>query len=126
MLQDPDGKYGTTAMAAYMFDEGAGPYDSAELKRRLTRIGATLGASNTQEYMYVSFSTPSAYKDEAFELLRLAINAPRFDAEPIARARAQYLNSVEAAAAAARSTSPARRSAAASTASIPWRSTWPA
>jgi zinc protease len=94
-LLDADGRYGTTAMAAYMFDEGAGPYDSPELKRRLTLIGATLGASNTQEYMYVSFSTPSAYKDEAFELLGLAINAPRFDAEPIARARAQYLNAVE-------------------------------
>jgi zinc protease len=93
---DPDGKYGTTAMTAYMFDEGAGPHDSFELKSRLTRIGATLGASNTKEYMYVSFATPSAYKDEAFELLRLAISAPRFDAEPIARARAQYLNSVEA------------------------------
>jgi zinc protease len=94
-LLDPAGKYGTTTMAAYMFDEGAGPYDSAELKRRLTRIGASLGASNTKEYTYISFSTPSAYKDEAFELLRLAINKPRFDPDPIARARAQYLNSAE-------------------------------
>ena len=94
-LLDPDGKYGTTAMTAYMFDEGAGPYDSLELKRRITRIGAGLGASNTKEFFYVSFSTPSAYKGEAFELLRLAIAEPRFDADPIARARAQYLNSVE-------------------------------
>jgi zinc protease len=92
---DPPGKYGTTAMAAYMFDEGAGSYDSAELKTRLTRIAASLGASNSAEYMYVSFATPSAYKDEALELLRLALNAPRFDAEPIARGRAHYLNSVE-------------------------------
>jgi zinc protease len=94
-LLDPDGKYGTTAMVSYMFDEGAGPYDSFELKRRLTRIGASLGASNSKEYMYVSFATPSAYKDEAFELLRLAISEPRFDAEPIARARTQYLNAVD-------------------------------
>ncbi|MFZ1105736.1 MAG: pitrilysin family protein [Hyphomicrobiaceae bacterium] len=94
-LLDPAGKYGTTAMAAYMFDEGAGPYDSFELKTRLTRIAANLGASSSTEYMYVSFSTPSAYKDEAFELLGLALNAPRFDAEPIARAHAHYLNSVE-------------------------------
>jgi zinc protease len=94
-LLDPVGKHGTTTMTAYMFDEGAGTYDSAALKRRLTRMGATLGASNTKEYFYVSFSTPSADKDEAFELLRLAINEPRFDADPIARARAQYLNAVE-------------------------------
>jgi zinc protease len=32
---DPVGKYGTTDRVAYMFDEGAGPYDATELKSRL-------------------------------------------------------------------------------------------
>jgi zinc protease len=97
VLQDPDGKYGTTIMAAYMFDEGAGSYDSADLKRRLTRIGVGLGAGSNTQYTTISFSTPSMYKDEALELLQLAFSAPRYDAEPIARARTYYLNAVEAA-----------------------------
>jgi zinc protease len=92
---DPDGKHGTTTMAAYMFNEGAGSYDSAELHRRLTRIGVGLGASSTKEFFYVNFASPSAYKEEAFELLRLAFAAPRFDDEPIARARAQYITGVQ-------------------------------
>lgn len=96
-LQDPDGKYGTGSMAAYLFDEGAGAHDSFELKKRLTRIGATLGASAQAEFFGVSFSTPTANKDEAIELLRLALHAPRFDDEPMGRARARHLASIEAA-----------------------------
>lgn len=96
-LQDPDGKYGATNMVSYMFNEGAGPYDSAELQRRVTRIGATFGAASYLEHYRVSFSTPSVHKAEAFELLRLAIAAPRLDPEPIARARASYINGIEAA-----------------------------
>src|SRR5262245_59917244 len=71
VLQDPDGRYGNTTMTSYMFDEGAGPYDSADLKRRTTRIGVGLGASSNFQFLTVSFSTPSVHKDEAFELLRL-------------------------------------------------------
>jgi zinc protease len=95
-LQDADGKYGTAHMAAYLFDEGAGPYDSVELKRRLTRIGALLSAVAHFEFFSVGFSTPSAYKDEALELLRLALHAPRFDDEPFGRARASFLSGIEA------------------------------
>jgi zinc protease len=96
-LQDAEGKYGTAGMTAYMFDEGAGPYDAAELNRRRLRIGVVLRAGAGDEFFQVSFSTPSAHKDEAFELLRLALHEPRFDDEPIARARTQYLANVEAA-----------------------------
>jgi zinc protease len=92
---DPEGKYGTGERVAYMFDEGAGSYDAAELKRRLAGIGASFGASSGRESFNVNFSTPSAYKDEALELLRLAFTAPRFDAEPLARARAQFVTGIE-------------------------------
>ena len=96
-LQDPEGKYGTAHMAAYLFNEGAGPHDAPELHQRLALIGAQLWASNGTEYFTVSFATPAAHKDEAFELLRLALHAPRFDEEPIGRTRGLYLSNVEAA-----------------------------
>jgi zinc protease len=96
-LQPPEGKYGLADMTAYMFDEGAGPYDAAELRRRRLRIGARFAASARSEFFDISFSTPSAHKEEAFELLRLALHQPRFDHEPLARARSEYLANVEAA-----------------------------
>jgi zinc protease len=95
--QDAPGKFGTATLTSYMFDEGAGPYDSAELKRRLVRIGAAFGAGASYEYLTVSFATPSARKQEALELLRLALAEPRFDPEPLARARTYYLNGIQAA-----------------------------
>jgi zinc protease len=95
-LQEPDDKYGTADMTAYLFNEGAGHYDAPELLRRRNLIGLRFSAAAGAEHFVVSFSTPSKYKDEAFELLRLAMHEPRFDAEPIGRARTAYLASVEA------------------------------
>ncbi|MGH6816449.1 MAG: M16 family metallopeptidase, partial [Hyphomicrobiaceae bacterium] len=45
----------------------------------------------------VGFTTPSAHKDEAFQLLRLAVAAPRFDDEPIERGRREAMAQIEAA-----------------------------
>ena len=45
-LQEPKEKYGLASMAAYMFNEGAGPYDAPELGRRRSRIGVNLSASS--------------------------------------------------------------------------------
>jgi zinc protease len=39
---DPAGKGGLAAMAAALFDEGAGPYDSAAFKTRLEDLAADL------------------------------------------------------------------------------------
>jgi zinc protease len=94
-LQEPEGKYGTGTMAAYLIGEGAGPYDSSELERRSARLGVELSASISYEHLTVSFATPGASKAQAFELLRLALNVPRFDPEPIERARTYYLDDIE-------------------------------
>ena len=96
-LQDPEGKYGTAIMAAYMFNESAGPLAVDEFTRRLARMGAGIFANTGFERFTVSFSTPTAHKDEAFELLRLAFNAPRFDDEPMLRARREYLTRLDVA-----------------------------
>jgi zinc protease len=96
-MQNPDGKYGTGDMTGYLFNEGAGPFDSLRLHQKLARIGASFAASSGLEYFSISFSTPSASKEEAFDLLRLAITEPRLDAEPIERARTGYIARIEAA-----------------------------
>jgi len=95
-LQEPDGKSGVAQMAAYLFNEGAGSFATDEFTRRRNRIGAHLVADTGFLHFTVHFSTPASHKDEAFELLRLAIGAPRFDDEPIARARREYTADIKA------------------------------
>jgi zinc protease len=96
-LQNPDGKYGTGDMTGYLFNEGAGPFDTLQVHQKLARIGASFAGSSGLEHFSISFSTPSASKEEAFDLLRLAITEPHFDAEPIERARRHYTAQIEAA-----------------------------
>jgi len=95
-MQNPEGKYGTGDITGYMFNEGAGPFDSLQIHEKLARIGASFHGSSGLELFSISFSTPSASKDEAFDLLRLAIIEPHFDAEPIERARRNYTAQLEA------------------------------
>jgi zinc protease len=96
-MQNPEGKYGTGDMTGYMFNEGAGPFNSLQLHQKLARIGAHFAASSELEYFSINFSTPSAFKEEAFDLLRLAFNEPHFDGEPMERARTQYISGIDSA-----------------------------
>jgi len=80
-----------------MFNEGAGDLSVDAFTRRLARIGAGIVARASVERFTVEFSTPAAHRDEAFELLRLAFSAPRFDDEPMERARREYLTRLDAA-----------------------------
>ena len=95
-LQNPEGKYGTGDMTGYLFNEGAGPFDSIQIHEKLARIAASFSASSGLEFFSISLSTPSASKEEAFDLLRLAITEPHFG-EPIERARRGYIAGIEAA-----------------------------
>src|SRR5205085_7814629 len=51
---DPAGKSGTASMAASMLDEGAGPYDHAELHRRLDELAGELRFSAAQSELDAS------------------------------------------------------------------------
>jgi zinc protease len=96
-MQNPEGKHGTGDMTGYLFNEGAGPFDSLQIHEKLARIAASFHASTSHEHFSISFSTPSASKEEAFDLLRLAITEPHFDAEPLERARRNFTAQIEAA-----------------------------
>lgn len=85
--QDPSDKLGTAYFAGYLFNEGAGDHDTKALTARLSRIGAGFSAEALMGSLNINFTAPSAHKDEAFGLLKLAITSPRFDSEPMERAR---------------------------------------
>ena len=84
---DPEGKEGLANMVARTLDEGAGPYDSQAFAARLQDNAIALGFDAGRDAFTGSLRTLSDRRDEAFELTRLALAEPRFDAEAVERMR---------------------------------------
>jgi zinc protease len=91
--QDPQGKAGATSLLASLLDEGAGDLESEAFHRALDDHAIRLSFSAERDELTGHLQTLSRHAGKAFELMALALNAPRFDAEPFARVRAQ-LNAV--------------------------------
>ena len=89
--QDDADKAGTANLAADLLDEGAGPLDSKTFHERLEAHAIELGFDVGRDYLRGSLRTLDEHRDEAFDLLRLALTAPRFDADAVERVRGQVL-----------------------------------
>ena len=92
---DPEGKEGLANMAAALLDEGAGDLDSAAFQEALEEIVAGIGFEAGAGRFYGSLRTLSEHRARAFALLRKALTAPRFDAEPVERIRRQIVAGIE-------------------------------
>jgi zinc protease len=88
---DPAGKEGLASMTAGLIDEGAGDLDSRAFQQRLADLAITLRFNASLDTFEGSLRTLTENRDEAFSLLRMALNAPRFDDEPVTRVRNQIL-----------------------------------
>jgi zinc protease len=89
--QDPADKPGVANLVAALLDEGAGDLDAAAFHERLEERAISLSFGVNRDNLRGSIRSLSENRDEAFELLRLALTAPRFDAQEIERARAAVL-----------------------------------
>lgn len=89
--QDPDGKEGLANFLTAMMDEGAGDLTAIQYQERMEEIAMRMGFEDSRDSLYGSFETLTENRDEAVELLRLAINAPRFDVDAMERIRGQLL-----------------------------------
>ena len=92
--QDPAEKSGAANLAADLLDEGAGDLDSKTFHERLENHAIELGFRVGRDDFRGSLRALNEHRDEAFELLRLALTAPRFDADAIERVRGQELSSL--------------------------------
>ena len=88
---DPPGREGRAYMASGLLDEGAGAYDSQEFQGRLEDLAIHLSFDAGFDSFSASLKTLTENLDEAFEMLRLGLTEPRFDAEPVGRIRSQIL-----------------------------------
>jgi zinc protease len=91
-VQDPAGKAGTASLVASLLDEGAGDLDSKTFHARLERKAIELGFQAERDTLRGTLRTLTQNRDEAFDYLRLALTAPRFDQTDVEIVRAQILS----------------------------------
>jgi zinc protease len=90
--QDPAGKSGVGNMVASLLDEGSGDLDSKTYHERLDRRAIELSFSSSRDYFRGSLRMLKDNKDEAFDLLQLALTSPHFDPTDVERIRGQVIS----------------------------------
>lgn len=88
---DPADKQGLARMLSNTMDEGAGEMDAQAFQKALADHAIDLHFSTSRDGFGGEVETLTRHQDKAFELLRLALNEPRFDDEAIARMRESNL-----------------------------------
>jgi zinc protease len=91
---DPVGKEGLAYMVSGLLDEGAGALDSQAFRTELEDLAIQLSFDAERDGFTGELKTLTEHRDRAFELLRLALTEPRFDAEPVERIRNQIAASL--------------------------------
>ena len=90
--QDPAGKPGVANLVASTIDEGSGDLDSNAFHEHLDRRAIELSFSATRDYFRGSLRMLKDNKDEAFDLLRMALTSPHFDSVDVERIRSQVMS----------------------------------
>jgi zinc protease len=88
-VTDPSGKEGLASMVAALLDEGAGDMNAQAFQGRLEDLAVGMTFSADADNFGGRLKTLTDNRDEAFRLLHLALTRPRFDADAVARVRAQ-------------------------------------
>ncbi|HZM27717.1 MAG TPA: insulinase family protein, partial [Gemmatimonadales bacterium] len=86
-VQDPDDKMGLAEMTVSTLDEGAGDLDGTAFHARMERNAIELQIRASREHVRGTLRTLKENQDEAFNLLRLALNEPRFESSAVERIR---------------------------------------
>ncbi|MCO5062945.1 MAG: insulinase family protein [Rhizobiaceae bacterium] len=94
--QDPPGKEGLANLMTTLFDEGAGSLDSDAFQIKLDDAGAEMGFDADRDRFEGGMRFLADQREEAFGLLALAVNEPRFDQKPVDRMRAQIVSGIVA------------------------------
>lgn len=92
--QDPKIKPGVGYMVSTLLDDGAGELDAKAFHQRLEETAVEMRFSTSRDYFSGSVRMLKERQQEGFDLLRLALTRPRFDADAIERVRAQILSNL--------------------------------
>ena len=91
---DPAGQSGVTNLMATLLTDGAGSLSSQAFRQRQEDLAASLGFSASLDRLGGTLRVLSANREEGFELLRMALTQPRFDADMIEQRRSQIIASL--------------------------------
>ena len=89
--QDPTAKPGVATLLSTLLDEGAGELDAAAFQERMEEQAVELRFTADRDHFRGSLRALSDRRDASFDLLRLALNAPRFETNAVERMRVQTL-----------------------------------
>jgi zinc protease len=90
--QDAAGKSGVGNLVGNLLDEGSGDLDSSTFHERLERRAIDLSFNSTRDYFRGSLRMLRDDRDEAFDLLRMALTSPHFEGVDVERIRGQVIS----------------------------------
>ena len=82
---DPEGFEGLARAVAWMMNEGAGDLDALAFQTRMEDLNMSFGCSPGRDWTSCSARMLTRNADDAMALVALALNDPRFDADPLGR-----------------------------------------
>lgn len=88
---DAPGKRGATYLMTGLLEEGAGDLDSREFATRVETLAARFGFDASVDSVSITAQMLTQNRDEAAELLRLALQEPSFEQDDLDRVRGQVL-----------------------------------
>lgn len=89
--QDPLDKQGLAELATSLLTEGAGPYSAEDFQEKLSDKNIALGIEAGRDNLTGNIKTLSEFKEDAFEMARLALLEPTFSPADFERAKARQL-----------------------------------
>ena len=92
---EPAGKEGLATLATALLDDGSGPDEDLAFHAKLEALAIEMSFSAGRDSLRGSLRTLSENREAAFRLFGQALTQPRFDAEPLNRARTQMLVGLE-------------------------------
>lgn len=93
--QDEEKSRGAVNLLTSMLDEGAGDIKSEEFLTALEDDSIKLSFNTSRDFFYGSLRVLTPNSKKGFDLLSLALQKPRFDAEPLERMRSQFIPSAK-------------------------------
>lgn len=94
-VQDGKEKQGLARLLSNTMDEGAGDLTSQEFQKKLSDYSITLHFNSNRDNFSGQLKTLSKNKELAFHLLKISLNEPRFDSEPMDRMRDANISRIQ-------------------------------
>jgi len=85
LAHDPEGKPGVARLVSILLDEGAEDMDSQTFQAKLSDNAISMGFTAGRDAFFGELRTITDHRSLAFDLLRSALAAPRFDDDAIER-----------------------------------------